>query len=125
MQVPVSAQASQAIEIEDDDTVTILDTFSGTGGTVDAAREVTLKTSIKTKVVMACESDEQMRESIVRRHNIPCHDDMATINNIKIPTASMLVTTPPCQDWSIAGYALGPAGSHSQTIPQAQEALLV
>jgi site-specific DNA-cytosine methylase len=65
---------------------------------------------------MTCEIDKGMRESIMRRLNVPCHDDMRTIVDTKMPIASILVATPPCQDWSIAGHALGPEGKHAHTI---------
>ena len=103
-----------------DTTITIIDTFSGTGGTVESAREVTRKTAIPTKVIMACEIDKKMSESITRRHNIPCHDDIRTLTVMTTLRASILMATPPCQDWSIAGHALGPEGKHAYTI----EALL-
>jgi hypothetical protein len=92
----MSAQTVQAGE-SNDTTITIIETFSGAGGTVESAREVTLKTAIPTKVLMTCEIDKNMRESIVRRLNVPCHDDVSTTVDTKMPIASILVATPPSQ----------------------------
>ena len=116
VQQPMSARTIRAGE-SNDTTITIIDTFSGAGGTaVESAREVTMKTAIPTKVLMTFEIDKGMRESIMCRLNVPCHDDMSTIVDTKMPIASILVATPPCQDWSIAGHALGPGGKHAHTI---------
>jgi hypothetical protein len=90
VQQPMSARKIRAGE-SNDTTITIIDTFSGTGGTAESAREVTMKTAIPTKVLMTCEIDKGMRESIMRRLNVPCHDDMSTIVDTKMPIASILV----------------------------------
>ena len=100
VQRPMTAREIRAEESKDT-TITIIDTFSGTGGTVESAREVTRKTAIPTKVIMACEIDKNMSESITRRHNIPCHDDIRTLTVTTTLRASILMATPPCQDWSI------------------------
>jgi hypothetical protein len=89
VQQPMSARKIRAGE-SNDTIITIIDTFSGTGGTVESAREVTMKTAIPTKVLMTCEIDKGMRESTMRRLNVPCHDDMRAIVDTKMPIASIL-----------------------------------
>jgi len=91
--------------------------YSGTGSTIRALQEAMRNTGIRAQVVALCENDPTLRKLLQYHHNnIPTFEDIATTNITEVPKHNIVMMSPPCQDFSIAGKQLGWKGPNSKTL---------
>lgn len=82
--------------------------FSGVGG-----MDLGLERAGMTPTFM-CEIDPRCR-MVLRRHwpDVPCHDDVTTLDGATLPEVDLVAWGSPCQDLSVAGNRAGMAGERS------------
>jgi DNA (cytosine-5)-methyltransferase 1 len=95
-------------EAEVDRPLTFGSLFAGIGG-LDAGLAAAGLTPL-----WACEIDPEARRVLARhRPEVPCHEDIRTLDPATLPVPDLLCAGVPCQDWSVAGKRAGLAGARS------------
>ena len=80
------------------------------GGASDYAIKLLKLKGFNIKVVYAIEWDPKVREVFLQNFDLPIenyYEDITKVDEKKLPPIDVIITSPPCQPFSNAGYGLG------------------